>query len=146
MLEEARDRRRSNEGYRKVDLDDRVLIFLTRLRRKTSFQELGYQYGCGKETARRYFGEMTDLWSAHFVPRLVFPRPPMELRKMISPNVAAMFSNLLVILDATNWEILKPEIFLANRLSYSGYKHFNSIQVLCGEAPCACTYFSTDCC
>ena len=55
------DRRNSNEGYRALDLEERVLIFLTRLRRKTTFEELGYQYGCGKETARRYFGELVDI-------------------------------------------------------------------------------------
>jgi hypothetical protein len=39
----------------------------------------------------------------------------------------------LAILDATNWEQLKPENFLENRLSYSAYKHMNVYQVLLGE-------------
>jgi hypothetical protein len=99
---EAPNRRQSNEGFRKLDLDDRLLIFLQRLRRKTTFQELGYQYGCGKESARRYFGEMVKIFHAHFVPRLVFPRTPEELRKMSREQVSKQFSDLLVILDATN--------------------------------------------
>jgi hypothetical protein len=57
---EEPDRRESNGGFRKLDLE-RVLIFLTRLRRKTPFQELGYQYGCGEESARRYFEELVDI-------------------------------------------------------------------------------------
>jgi hypothetical protein len=41
-------------------------MFLARLRRKVTFQELGYQYGCGKESARRYCDELTDLFQKHF--------------------------------------------------------------------------------
>ena len=68
------------------------------------FQELGYLYGCGKESARRYFGEMVKIFHAHFVPRLVFPRTPEELRKMSREQVSKQFPDLLAILDATNWE------------------------------------------
>jgi hypothetical protein len=127
------DRRQSNEGFRKVDFEDRVLMFLSRIKRKVSFQELGYQYGCGKATAKRYFDEMVELFNTHMVPRLVFPRPPVELRQMARSEVKEAFPDLLAILDATNWEQLKPENFLENRLTYSAYKHFNAFQVLFGE-------------
>ena len=134
MIDEGQsDRRQSNDGYRKVNLGDRVLLFLSRLRRKTSFQELGYQYGCGKESAKRYFVEMVNLFHEHFVPRLVFPRSPEDLRKMTRPQVREAFPDLLAILDATNWEQLMPENFLENRLSYSAFKHFNAFQVLLGS-------------
>lgn len=129
---EATDRRQSNEGYRKLDLAERVLMFLARVRRKTHFEELGYQYGCGKETARRYYDEMVKLFVEHFVPRLVFPRPPADLMRMARPDVQRQFPDLLAILDATNWEQLKPENFLENRLSYSAYKHMTVYQVLLG--------------
>jgi len=70
----------------------------------------------------------------HFVPRLVFPRAPAELHAMTRQEVKAAFPDLLAILDATNWEQLKPENFLENRLSYSAYKHKNVHQVLLGES------------
>lgn len=108
-------------------------MFLTRLRHKVSFEELGYQYGCGAETARRYCTEMTNLFSEHFVSRLVFPRTPAELVEMRRPEVTEVYPDLLAILDATNWEQLKPENFLENRMSYSSYKHANVFQVLFGE-------------
>ena len=108
-------------------------MFLSRLRRKVTFQELGYQYGCGKESARRYCKELTNLFHEHFVPRLVFPRPPEELINMTRQEVRQKFPDLLAILDATNWEQFKPENFLENRLSYSAYKHMNVYQVLLGE-------------
>ena len=130
---ELPDRRQSNDGYRKLDLPDRVVMFLARLRRKVTFQELGYQYGCGKESARRYCDELTDLFQKHFVSRLIFPRLPAEVSAMTRPEVKAKYPDLLAILDATNWEQLKPENFLENRLSYSAYKHMNVYQVLLGE-------------
>jgi hypothetical protein len=108
-------------------------MFLSRVRRKTTFQELGYQYGCGKESARKYCKEMTNIFREHFVPQLVFPRPPEELKAMARPEVLEKYPDLLAILDATNWEQLKPENFLENRLSYSAYKHNNVFQVLLGE-------------
>lgn len=108
-------------------------MFLTRVRRKTPFQELGYQYGCGKESAKRYCSELVTLFHRHLVPRLVFPRPPEELRRMSRPEVRQLYPDLVAILDATNWEQFKPENFLENRLSYSAFKHKNVYQVLLGE-------------
>ena len=106
------------------------MIFLTRVKRKTPFQELGYQYGCGKESAKRYNGELVKLFHQHLVPRLVFPRSPAELRGMTRPEVKRAFPDLVAILDATNWEQFKPENFLENRLSFSAFKHKNVYQVL----------------
>ena len=111
IISDASDRRQSNEGHRKLDLPERLLIFLTRLRRKEPFKELGFQYGCGRETARRYFLEILELFHNHLVPQLVFPRPPEELRNMSRKEVSDMFPNLLAILDATNWEQLQPQNF-----------------------------------
>jgi hypothetical protein len=119
-----------------LDLPERVVLFLTRLRRKTSFQELGYQYGCGKESARRYFDELNVAFNTHFVPRLLFPRSPDELMKMTHASVKEQFPDLLAILDATNWEQLKPENFLENRMSYSAFKHRTVFQALVGEYNC----------
>jgi hypothetical protein len=107
-------------------------MFLARIWRKPPFKELGYQYGCGEETARRYCEEMTEMFSFHMVPRLVYPRTPAELRAMRRPEVARAFPDLLGILDATNWEQLTPENFLQNRLSYSAYKHKTVFQSLFG--------------
>ena len=112
-----------------------MLVFLSRIRRKVPFSELGYQYGCGKETARRYFEEMVDLFNTHLASRLIFSPTPEELKEMPRREVLDHFPDLLAILDATNWEQLKPENFVENRLTYSAFKHFNSFQVLLGESP-----------
>ncbi len=110
-----------------------MLIFHTRLRRKRSFKELGYLYGCGKATAERYHYEMVDIFSLHLVPRLVFPRSPEELLEMSKEEILRQFPNLLALLDATNWKEMQAENFLLNRLSYSAYKHHVAFQVLLGK-------------
>lgn len=110
-----------------------MLIFLTRIKRKRSFKELGYLYGCGKTSAQRYYDELVKLFCKSLVPRLVFPRPPDDLLKMARKDVLDVFPDLLAILDATNWEQQRSENFLLNRLSYSAYKHFVAFQVLLGK-------------
>jgi hypothetical protein len=133
IAKDAPHRRESNDGYRVLDVEERLLMFLARVRHKVSFKELAYQYGCGEATARRYCGETMETFARHLVPRLVFPRPPADLMVMRRDEVARNFPDLLAILDATNWKQLKPENFLENRLTYSGYKHANVFQVLFGE-------------
>ncbi len=121
-------------------------MFLSRIKRKVPFQELGYQYGCGKASAKEYFDEMVELFVTRVVPDVVFPRMPSELKDMTRQEVAQKFPHLLAILDATNWQQLKPENFLQNRLSYSAYKHFNAFQVLLGiytDQVSECTHCSS---
>ena len=90
-------------------------------------------YGCGKASAQRYYEELRTLFCTEMVPRLVFPRPPEELLRMADAATREQFSDLLAILDATNWQQQKPENFLLNRLSYSAYKHFVAFQTLLGK-------------
>ena len=121
-------------------------MFLSRIKRKVPFQELGYQYGCGKASSKEYFDEMVELFVTHVVPDVIFPRMPSELKDMTRQEVAQKFPHLLAILDATNWQQLKPENFLQNRLSYSAYKHFNAFQVLLGihtDQVSECTHCSS---
>ena len=127
------DRRKSNEGYRALPLNDRVLMFLTRVRKKTPFKELGYLYGVGEESARRYVEELITIFSEDLVPCLVYPRPTEEIRAMTEPKIREDYPDLLAILDATNWHQLKPGNFLHNRLTYSAYKHDTVFQVLMDE-------------
>ena len=122
--------RKSNEGYRKTDFLERVLIFLSRLRRKLPFKELGYLYGCGKTSAKRWYGEILDLFCDVIVQNVFYPRSPDELRRMRSDLTKERFPDLLAAIDATMWQMLKPENFLFNRLTYSAYKNYNALQVV----------------
>lgn len=108
------------------------MIFLTRLRRKMCFKELGLLYGCGEATASDYFWELVELFHEALVPNLLFPRTPQELKEMSRKEVLEAFPDLLYLIDATNWQMQKPENFLYNRMTWSAYKSFNAFQaVLC---------------
>jgi hypothetical protein len=130
---QQKERRSSNEGYRKADLEERLVMFLSRTRRKVGYAELGYQYGIGETSAQRYCDEMLDIFAKHVVPHLVFPRPPEQLRGWASERVKEAFPDLMGVLDATNFEMPTPEVFLENRQSYSPHKNMNSNQVLLGK-------------
>lgn len=99
---------------------------------------MGYLYGCGRESARRYFEEIRDIWHEHVVGRLLYPLPPQDVLAMRRDEVAKAFPHLLAILDATNWQQQKAQNFLLNRLTYSAYKHYNSLQVLAGKDSIYC--------
>jgi len=106
------------------------LIFLTRLRRKLPFKELGYLYGCGKTTAKRWYGEILDLFCDVIVQNVFYPRSLEELRQMRTDLTKERFADLLAAINATMWQMLKPENFLLNRLTFSAYKHYNALQVV----------------
>ena len=86
--------------------------------------------------ARRQRADISTKWSIFatliWSPRLIFSPTAEELKKMSRQQVLDHYSDLLAILDAKNWEQLKPENFVENRLTYSAFKHFNSFQVLFG--------------
>lgn len=107
-------------------------MFLTRLRRKESFQYLGYLFGCGEQTCRDYHQELVDLFVKHVVPNLVYPFPPSFLMRMKQESAAKEFPDLLYVLDGTSLKQNVPGNFLENRLCYSAYKHEVAFQVLVG--------------
>ena len=91
--------------------------------------------GAAKKQRAGIAKKWVDLFNTHLASRLIFSPTPEELKGMSRREVLDHFPDLLAILDATNWEQLKPENFVENRLTYSAFKHFNSFQVLLGESP-----------
>ena len=124
----------SKVGFRNVDLENRFLLFLRRCRRKVRFKALGYEHGVGKATAKRYFDEMRKLFLEKLVPQFLYVRKPEDLRARMSEKVKKDFPDVLYLIDATTFDIQKPENFLMNRLSWSAYKGKNVFQVLCGRS------------
>jgi hypothetical protein len=93
------------------------------------FRELGFLYGCGKTTAKRWYGEILDMVCDEIVQKIFYPRSPDELRQMRSDLTKERFPDLLAAIDATMWRMLKPENFLLNPLTCSAYKNYNALQV-----------------
>lgn len=124
---------KSNLGHTKLKLRERLLLFLFRIRRKTTFKELGYFFGVGKATAHKYFVSMLKMFNEVISPVLLKVPSQEELLRNRPPAAAVAFPNAFLIYDGTNFPLLKPENFAFNRMTYSAYKGFNSLQVVVGE-------------
>lgn len=71
-----------------------------------------------------------DLFCDEIVQNVFYPQSPNELRRMRSDLTKERFPDLLAAIDATMWQMQKPENFLLNRLTYSAYKNYNALQVV----------------
>jgi hypothetical protein len=62
-------------------------------------------------TAKRWYGEILDLFCDVIVQNVFYPRSPEELRQMRTDLTKERFVDLLAAIDATNWPMLKVHVF-----------------------------------
>lgn len=68
-----------------MGLDDRIFLFLVRMRRRMPYQTLGRLFGISHETASTYYEELLDLFNEELVGRLLYPLSA-EQTKEITPE------------------------------------------------------------
>ena len=119
----GRDRRHSNEGYRKLSLQDRVLMFVMRMRRRVPFEGLRLFFGVSAGTAHNYFDEMRDMFWNDVMPRLLHPRSGAEIDAMTSAEIKADLPGAKIIFDLTAFPWNSKENVLLARVLYSAYHH-----------------------
>jgi len=115
------DRRHSNSGFRKLDQDDRILLFLFRMRRRVPFEGLRIYFGVSTGTAHAYYVEMLKLFNSDVVPRLLRPFSAEELDDMTPPDFKADLPGAMFIVDLTGFPWKSKENVLLSRLLYSAY-------------------------
>jgi len=130
-------RRRSNQGFRKLDTRDRVLLFLMRMHRNTPFEELGYSFGVCQTTAMEYFDEVLAAFHENAVPHLFFLPKASAVRVDCPVVLDNRFPEVLLLADGTLFPCKTAGNYALNFVSYSGYKSKPGFQVL------FCTYSRT---
>ena len=128
--------RKSNEGFRLLDLDDRLLLFLIRIRRCMPFRVLGILFGVSKSAAHNYYNEILDLIVKSALPLLVHPRSREELLAVASNKFKEDLPGALLIWDATGFRWQGRENVALSRLLYSAYHHQSEGLVLFGKELC----------
>jgi hypothetical protein len=126
-------RRKSNSGYRILPTNDRILLFLMRMRRDTTFEGLGVYFGVAVSTAHDYYLEMLSVAHSVLVPLLFCPLKAAQIRTMIPKDFARDLPGCLVIFDLTGFALNSKENVLLSRLLYSAYHHRSETGVLFGE-------------
>lgn len=125
-------RRNSNAGFRKLPVDDRILLFLMRMRRRVPFEGLRLEFGVSIGSADKYYKECLQAFHTHVVPRLLYPLSAKELDPMIPPEFAKDLPGCRVIFDLTGFALKGKENVLLSRILWSAYHHRSEAGALFG--------------
>ena len=106
-----------------MEIKDRIFLFLTRMRRRFTFETLERLFGVAHGSVQNYYDEILDLFCNNLVPRLVFPLSKDEIVIMTPEDFRKDLPGILVIWDATGFKLKSKESVLLGRLLYSAYHH-----------------------
>ena len=116
-------KRKSNSGHRKLDVDDQILLFLNRLRRRTPYEGLSVLFGVSVGTASNTFTELLLVFHAHLVPRLLDPLSGDQIDAMMPAECKEDLPGARLIVDLTGFPCKGKENVLLGRVLYSAYHH-----------------------
>ncbi len=103
--------------------EDRILLFLMRMRRRVPFEGMRLLFGVSIGTVCNYYGEMLKRFHVHVVPRLLYPLSGPAVDAMTPQNVKDDLPGARVIWDGTGLALKCKENTTVGRLLYSGYHH-----------------------
>jgi hypothetical protein len=106
-----------------LGIEDRIFLFLTRMRRRMPYETLSRLFGIAYGTVVNYYDEMLKLFYDHLVPRLLFPLSAAQTKDMTPDEFAKALPDILVIWDATGFKLKSKENVLLSRILYSAYHH-----------------------
>ncbi len=129
----AAGRRNSNLGYRKLCVEDRILLFLIRTWRRVPFEGLGILFGVSNISAANYYYETVVAFHEALVPRLVHPRSGDEIDSMAPPKFREELPGARLIFDGTGFRLKSKENVLLSRILYSAYHKQHEAQVVFGK-------------
>ena len=112
-----------------------LLLTLMRLRLAVPLQDLAYRFGISKATASRVF----DIWlhAVYLSVKRLVNWPDREiLRKTMPRSFQIAFGNkIAVIIDCFEVFIDRPSSLAARAMTWSSYKHHNTVKFLIGITP-----------
>jgi len=106
-----------------LDIEDRIFMFLIRMRRRYPFATLSLLFGVANSTVELYYNELLLLFYEVLVPRLVYPLSKAETVRITPEDFARDLPDIQVIWDATGFKMKSKENVLLSRLLYSAYHH-----------------------
>ena len=109
-----------------------LILVLMRLRLNVPFQDLAFRFGISKPTLSRIFDKWIDVLSVRLNFLIIWPERE-NLR--FGDRVA-------VIIDCFEVFINKPSTLQARAITWSNYKHHNTIKFLIGITPHYVMHFS----
>ena len=99
------------------------------------FQDLAYRFGVSVSTVSRIFDKWIDIMSTRLKFLILWPQRE-ELIKTIPLVFKQNFGDkVAVIIDCFEVFIERPSSFIARAMTWSNYKHHNTVEFLIGISP-----------
>jgi hypothetical protein len=104
-------------------VEDRVLLFMMRMRRRTPFEGLRIFFGVSVGTAVNYYTECLEAFHKSVVPLLLHPRSGAEIDRVTPQEIKDALPGAKIIFDLTAFGWKSKENVLLGRVLYSAYHH-----------------------
>ncbi|KAF4528333.1 hypothetical protein B566_EDAN006587 [Ephemera danica] len=113
-----------------------ILLTLMKLRLNVPLKDLGFRFNVSDRTAGRIFEKWVRVMKDRLSPLIQWPEREHLLATMPSQFKRAYGDKIIVcIIDCFEVFIIKPGNMLARAITWSYYKHHNSMKFLIGIAP-----------
>lgn len=114
---------------------DQLLLTLMKLKLNLLNDDLGLRFNISRETVSNIF--KTWLLALHEIiyQQLMKNIPSREKNKLCMPSSFSSFTNCKVIIDCTEVSMIHPKNMEKQRVTYSSYKHGNTLKGFIGVAP-----------
>ena len=109
-----------------------LLLVLMRLRLNMPFQDLAYRYGISRSTACRIFDRWIEVLSTRLNFRIMWPTRENLIKTMPAVFKQHFGIRVAVVIDCFKVFINKPSSLTARSITWSNYKHHNTIKFLIG--------------
>ena len=111
------------------------IITLMKIKLNCPFQDLAYRFGVSVSTVSRIFDKWIDIMSTRLQFLILWPQRE-ELIKTMPLVFKQNFGNkVAVIIDCFEVFIERPSSLIARAMTWSNYKHHNTVKFLIGITP-----------
>lgn len=117
------------------------ILTLMKIKLNIPFKDLAYRFGISVSTASRIFDKWIDVMSTRLQFLILWPERE-ELRKTMPLVFKQNFGNkVAIIIDCFEVFIERPSSLIARAMTWSNYKHHNTVKFLIGITPQGVTSF-----
>lgn len=131
---------------KKLKPDDKVLMILMKLRLGLQNKDLAYRFGVTEDQVNKIIKKGVKVMAKALRFLIVWPDKEAIIRNM--PKVfkrSISYQKTRVIIDCSEIFIKRPTNLLARNITYSNYKHHNTMKFLVGITPCGAVSFLSKC-
>lgn len=117
---------------------DAVTATLIKLRQDYSYFVLGYLFGVPESTMQDTVADVMKVISGKLTDRLFYLYPKDLAMTHVPTDWEEKFPGTIFIGDGAPLPVLAPQNFLAQKLTYSSYKHANVVHMVFCQYPISC--------